>query len=299
MEPPRISPGSDECSGGTYVVEPLAAHTHTLILLHGLSSNGTKFGKELLETGITSIGKTLPQLLPGARFVFPTAKRRRSSAFKRSLLTQWFDIARLEDPEYRKETQLQGLEESAAQLQPLIKEEVAKVSARNVILGGISQGSAMSMSILIASEYSLGGYVGLCSYLPYQNDIKDAAASELEDSTDEDDPFARDSDNGHSESCSDPAVKGMEFERDLLGLPPIQNPTRANTAVTTPVFLGHGEADEKKPYTLGLGASKTLQTLGFEVIWKLYPELGHWYKVPDEIDDVVEFIRSSVGWEVA
>lgn len=70
-----------------YLVEPRAAHTHTLILLHGLGSNGEKFGKELLETGVTSSGLTLPQLLPGARFAFPTAKWRRSSAFSRAVIT--------------------------------------------------------------------------------------------------------------------------------------------------------------------------------------------------------------------
>ena len=40
-----------------------------------------------------------------------------------------------------------------------------------------------------------------------------------------------------------------------------------------------------------------LRALGYEVVWKLYPGLGHWYKIPDEIDDIVEFIRGSVGWD--
>ena len=57
-----------------------------IILLHGLSSNGEKFGRELLETGKTSAGKTLVDLLPSARFIFPTAKWRRSSAFGRKKL---------------------------------------------------------------------------------------------------------------------------------------------------------------------------------------------------------------------
>jgi uncharacterized protein YggL (DUF469 family) len=65
------------------------------------------------------------------------------------------------------------------------------------------------------------------------------------------------------------------------------------------VFLGHGDADEKKPYALGHAAAETLQALGFDVTWRLYQNLGHWYKVPDEIDDIVNFIQNSVGWSVA
>lgn len=96
----------------TYIVEPASGHTHSFILLHGLGSNGAKFGRELLETGVSSNGKRLNEIFPGARFIFPTSKRRRSSAFGRAKLTQWFNIASLDDPSHRTHLQLQGLEES-------------------------------------------------------------------------------------------------------------------------------------------------------------------------------------------
>ena len=32
---------------------------------------------------------------------------------------------------------------------------------------------------------------------------------------------------------------------------------------------------------------------------KAYENQGHWYKIPHEIDDIVDFITSRVGWEVA
>jgi hypothetical protein len=56
----------------TYIVEPTPEHSHTIILLHDLSSNDQKFGQELLQIGKTSASKTLPDLPPGARFVFST-----------------------------------------------------------------------------------------------------------------------------------------------------------------------------------------------------------------------------------
>jgi predicted esterase len=112
-----------------YIVEPQEphTHTHTFILFHGLGSNGEKFGTELLDTGVTSSGHKLIELFPGARFVFPTSKRRRSTAFGRSMLTQWFDIVRLEDPSYRKERQLDGLTESAREIRGIIATELQSI----------------------------------------------------------------------------------------------------------------------------------------------------------------------------
>ncbi|RYO87420.1 hypothetical protein DL764_008857 [Monosporascus ibericus] len=288
----------------TYIVEPTATHTHTIILLHGMSSNGEKFGRELLETGRTSGGRTLPQLLPGARFVFPTAKRRRSSAFKRALLTQWFDIAHLPDPAYRQETQLQGLAESALELSELLHLEMASISPQNIILGGISQGCAMALSFLLVLDHPLGGYIGMCGYLPFQKDIEDAVRDDSNAERDEDDPFAaEDGDfDPHADqqlSMTDPAVKAKAFERDLLCLPPLPSGAKEATACSTPIYLGHGDADEKKPYALGRAAARTMRAAGYEVSWKLYPGLGHWYKVPDQIDDIVEFIREKVGCQIS
>ncbi|KAJ1323187.1 lysophospholipase II [Microdochium nivale] len=289
-----ISENSVSGDPATYIVEPTTVHTQSIILLHGLGDNGRNFGTLLLQSGVTSAGYTLLQLLPSARFIFPSAKRRRSSAFKRAMLTQWFDVARLPDPEYRKETQLQGLAESAALLEPLVRDEVGKVGADNVILGGISNGSAMSMSLLMTLGYPLGGYIGLCSYLPYQKDILEAVSDEIHD---DNDPFSNDEEEAAEKT---PAVKMLEFEQDLLGVhAPVGTLSDDSTSVATPVFLGHGELDEKKPPAIGRAAAETLRACGFDVIWRLYEDLGHCYKVPDEFDDIVDFIEMKVGWEVS
>ncbi|KAI0459076.1 acyl-protein thioesterase [Xylaria acuta] len=283
-----------------YIVEPVARHTHTIILLHGLSSNGEKFGEELLETGRTKNGKTLPELLPGTRFVFPTAKRRRSSAFGRKRLTQWFDIARLSDPSYRKETQLQGLAESAVEIRELLQQETALVSPAGIILGGLSQGCAMSLSVLLSLEFPLRGYIDICGYLPFQHDIEDAACGGNEtqsDGNDDGNPFAVSDDE--DAQPADPTVRALIFERDLLGLVPLPNVTTGQTAFSTPIFLGHGDADEKKPHVLGEAAARTMRAAGYNVDWKLYPGLGHWYKIPEEIEDIANFIGKRVGWDMA
>ncbi|KAH7024447.1 Alpha/Beta hydrolase protein [Microdochium trichocladiopsis] len=216
----------------------------------------------------------------------------------------WFDIARLPDPEYRRETQLRGLAESAAQLDPLVREEARKVGARNVILGGISNGSAMSMALLLAigAEMSLGGYIGLCSYLPYQRDIMEAVTGkgigQEDEILGEENPFGGDDDGDEAEKS--PTAKAMEFVRDLLDMEslPSEVTEQQTPQGLPPVFLGHGALDEKKPPALGEAAADTLRACGFQVTWKLYPELGHWYQVPEEIDDIVKFVESRVGWKI-
>ncbi|KAF7544931.1 hypothetical protein G7Z17_g9566 [Cylindrodendrum hubeiense] len=274
-----------------FVVEPQAAHSHTLILLHGLGSNGEKFGRELLDTGVTSSGCKLTKLLPGARFVFPTSKRRRSSAFRRSMLTQWFDIARLPDPSYRNELQLEGLAESAVEILEILAEELKRVPPQNIIIGGLSQGCSMSLAVLLCLEYPIGGYIGMSGYLTYQSDLEIAVA---EDDF-SDDPFSNDDDTDQE----DPSVKAQTFERDLLSLSYLKRATKERTSCLTPVFLGHGSVDEKVPCVLGESAAKVMRDSGYQVDWKCYEGQGHWYKIPDEIDDIVSFITSRVGWKVA
>ena len=295
---PQVEGQASPAQQTTFIVEPTSAHTHSVILLHGLSSNGEKFGTEFLETGATSTGKTLPQLLPGARWIFPTAKRRRSTAFGRSMLTQWYDVARLPDPEYRRETQLGGLAESTLAVRELLSQELSKVPPENNIIGGLSQGCAMALIVLLGLEHRLGGFVGMSGYLPFRSEIEDAVSEK--EGVDEDDPFAasEDDDDERNAEPQSPEVKALSFVRDLVGLEPVSHLTREATASLTPVFLGHGDSDEKRPVYQGEAAARALKAAGYGVQWKAYADLGHWYKIPDEIDDIIEFIRSKVGWPV-
>ncbi|KAM0350590.1 hypothetical protein ACHAPU_003074 [Fusarium lateritium] len=290
-------PSSSHSSQGVmpFIIEPSSSHTHSIILLHGLGSNGEKFGRELIEAGICSDGKSLPDMLPGARFIFPTSKRRRSSAFNRSMLTQWFDIALLKDPSYRSHTQFQGLEESSREIFHLIDEERSKVSGKNIILGGISQGCAMSLLCLLALEFPLGGYIGMSGWLPFATQLEEIANDDDNDEAQfsgEENPFV--SSDSESDSC-DASAKVYEYARELLSLECTECP-EALLALSTPIFLGHGKEDEKVVPSLGDQACRVLRSVGFEVEWESYEGLGHWYKVPDQIDDIAKFISKKVGW---
>ncbi|CEI61868.1 hypothetical protein FVEN_g2924 [Fusarium venenatum] len=276
-----------------YIVEPTRPHTHSLILLHGLGSNGEKFGRELIETGISSDGKSLPVLLPGGKFIFPTSQTGRSSVFRRVRVTQWFNVASLDGPYYRNETQLNGMEESLREIFRLINQERERVPDKNIILGGISQGCAIGFMCLLAMEYSLGGYIGISSWLPFAAEFEGLtnASDDASFSGEDDNPFAA-SDDEDDQGNTNAQVHGYARELLLMETEDSSNPS----SLSTPVFIGHGKADEKVKPELGEGACRILRSVGYDVQWKGYAGLGHWYKVPDEIDDILDFIREKVGW---
>jgi predicted esterase len=266
------------------IVLPKTQHTHTFILLHGLGSNGEKFGSELLESGVSSEKQTLRDVFPGAKFIFPTAKWRRSTAFNRAVLTQWFDVYSLDDWSQREDVQIEGLVDSAKYIRGILSEELKSVPATHIVLGGLSQGCAMSLIVLLSSASPLGAFVGMSGRLPFRNDIRDILNSPSE--PDDNVTFG---DNDAAEQP--PAIQALVFVRELLEQDDNDGETTVTrNALATPVFLGHGAKDDKVPYRLGKEAASTLSLLGMQTTWKGYAELGHWYQVPEEIDDVIEFL---------
>ena len=95
-----------------YVVEATCTHAHTIILLHGRGSNGSKFGSEILGSPSTLQNLTLPALFSSLKFICPTAPKRRSTVLKRIPINQWFDNYSLEDTSKREELQIDGLAET-------------------------------------------------------------------------------------------------------------------------------------------------------------------------------------------
>ncbi|KAF2842099.1 alpha/beta-hydrolase [Patellaria atrata CBS 101060] len=248
------------------VIHPTSAHSHTFILLHGLGNIGDKFGREWLESGISSEGKRFTELFPGAKF--------------------WFDIYRLEDPSQPREVQLEGFAESANYIRNIIDQELDLLPPGKIILGGLSQGCAMSLMVLLSLEFPIGGYVGMSGWLPFRSDIDDIMGSG--DTYDGSISFGDEDGNG-GEGAS---TQVLRFVRDVLSLEEFGlGSVAAKTCVETPIFLGHGAKDEKVGCYLGEEAARTLRSLNINVTWKYYPELGHWYQIPDEIDDIVSFLH--------
>ncbi|KAL4956524.1 Alpha/Beta hydrolase protein [Aspergillus filifer] len=302
------------------VIDPVRndQHTHTIILLHGRGSNSGRFGEEFLSsTGIA-------QRLPTTKFIFPTASKRRSTVLKRTPINQWFDNYSLEDPNTRTELQLDGLRETGSFLRKLVEEEAGVLSGvgdsngngySRVIIGGLSQGCAASVFCLLGGGFvkALGGFIGMSGWLPLEEEVSGILV--MNENSDEDgneneddyDPFGHDSDSD-SEDGSGPVpahIQAVNHIRDVLDLEPLPAPAPSQNQtdscpihLQTPVFLGHGAADPKVSVKLGQRMAFVLSDAnGFnmDVTWKVYEEFGHWYKVPDEMDDILAFLKDKTS----
>ncbi|CAI7608503.1 unnamed protein product [Penicillium viridicatum] len=116
------------------------------------------------------------------------------------------------------------------------------------------------------------------------------------------DPFA---DNEEEVSLLEHAISHI---RDILDLPIISagdHPTKDSQPqpkfhhLQTPIFIGHGSEDPKVSVELGRKMSHVLSAgFGMDVTWKAYKGLGHWYRVEDEIEDILRFLQDRVDLPV-
>ncbi|KAJ5449757.1 Phospholipase/carboxylesterase/thioesterase [Penicillium daleae] len=332
------------------VIPPLRGeHTHTIISLHGRGSNAERYGYELLKSA------NLQARLPTVEFIFPTARKRRSTILKRTPINQWFDNYSLEDPGQRTELQIEGLCETAEFIHDFGRRGLWKghpvgacAACIFTLLGGYDDSD---------EEKTLGAFIGLSGWLPFEQQLRDILRchdnpifsqddhpeTQSDDSDTEDDEVSEeetDSDEEpdvHADAFSDKSdddlfqrsssshdnfdvfekgeeeaaplvVQAVNHIRDILDLPMIsadegssQNELSAKGLhhLQTPVFLGHGSKDPKVSVNLGEKMSHVLSTgLGMDVTWKAYEGLGHWYRVEDEIQDILNFLQSHVGLPV-
>ena len=268
-----------------FIVLPTKTHTHTVVLLHGLSTNGVSFSTDFLENALDANGSTLPQAFPHARFIFPSGAPRRCTAFGGKAMHVWFDITTIADRTIGEDKQIEGLVESTTYLSRLIREEIAILelvgrSREDLVLGGFSQGCAMSMWVLLNMGLKLGGYVGMSGWLPFRRQID----SVMKVGTDQ---KAR-------------RLAALDYMRDTVPVSYLSHcPTSERlNGLATHVFLGHGSKDVKVRTAWGEEMRDTLRNLGVDVVWKKYEALEHWYKVPDEVEDISGFLRNAFLQEV-
>ncbi|KAI1931748.1 hypothetical protein LOZ58_002742 [Ophidiomyces ophidiicola] len=285
-----------------FIIPPRRNHTHTMILLHGRGGDGRDFGVELITTKLLS-GDTLPQRFPTTKFIFPTAKLRRSSHYHRMPTPQWFDLVNLGTDRERKDIQHQGLRESAQFVHRLIDKEAALVGPKNVVIGGHSQGAAQALHILLSYDDngsgSLGGFVGISGWLPFNKEMAALAeenSSQFECKVESNNNY--DSDGVLIRNADKHIALGtvaMNFCRqEVLNIEPLSPNASPPGCLFTPVWLAHGALDEKVAPRLGESAAHTIEKFGWDVTWMLYDELEHWF-ASHELDDLSIFLNARVG----
>lgn len=227
------------------VIFPDLQHKQTTIILHGRGSSAEKFGTALLQAEIPEFARLiLRRPFPHAKFIFPTASKRRATIYKRTYTNQWFDNWHLSSLIERKELQIEGLRESSAFIHSLLRREIELVGAKNVVLGRLSQGCAASLVGLFTWDREpLATAVGMCGWLPYRRQMEDIVRNIRGD--DSDDPFER----------PENTEIGFSLENKFTG-PSYDLPTQAISFLceeleialpngplafqSIPIFLGHG-----------------------------------------------------------
>jgi predicted esterase len=205
----------------------------------------------------------------------------------RATIHQWFDNVSVAEGmgKVREDLQIEGVRETGEYIRGLIEQEVRLVGNGKVVLGGLSQGCAAGLCVMLGLagevEGYLGGFIGMSGWLPWRTRLEEILRQEADE--DNDNPFRTDED---AEETAE--MQAVNYLRDVMDLPPLSLSTFSY--LFPPVFLGHGKTDEKVPWALGNEAAATLKRLGMDVEWKDY-DVGHWYLVPDEIDDIVAFLN--------
>ena len=250
-----------------------SGHTHTVIFLHGRDSDCEQFASELFESEASQPAdgaRTLPDLFPTIRWVFPGASELHSERFD-MVLSQWFDMWSTENPNERSEIQHDGMRNSVAQILDVIRHEETLIPRNKIFLGGISQGFATALAAFFADGQGLAGLIGLCSWMPLLGAVElDATAT--------------------GQTASENALR---MHSAYFGT----HPERISPShlFGTDVFLAHTEDDDVVPYQHGVTLKDTLTRLGHDVDWHLYQDGGHWINEPQGVDDLADFLRPRMG----
>ena len=145
-------------------VETAPKPTASVIILHGLGADGNDFVPFAQQLDLRSVGPV--------RFIFPHSPTRPVTINGGYVMPAWYDIlgtdiARREDEA--------GLRASRVLVDAVIANERARgIAASRIVLGGFSQGCAMTLMAGLRHPERLAGLLGMSGYLP----LADVTAAE-------------------------------------------------------------------------------------------------------------------------
>jgi predicted esterase len=268
-----------EAFGPTYIIEPTESHTHTVVLLHGRGSSGGEFAQELLEETLLSDQSSLAQKLPSWRWVFPSSRELWSTAFEEDM-PAWFEAHSLTDTIARQDLQIPGIRQSVSYIKTILDQEIERLGGdtSRVVLGGISQGAAVAIWTFLcldSVERPLGAFFATNTWLPFASSIQNYLSNEQKP----------------------PIDAGTEFVAGMLAQSKVSHPQSRERPSSTAVFLGHGTDDAYVDVELGRKARDIIIQADFTVEWREYQgaeQEGHWFKAPEEVDDLLNFLMKHV-----
>ncbi|KAJ3192692.1 hypothetical protein HK101_006114 [Irineochytrium annulatum] len=144
------------------VINATGKHTATVLFLHGLGDTGH---------GWSPVATELSEKLPHAKFILPHAPSIPISINNGFSMPGWYDIKSLSRHDRGFEDEA-GMMKTVDTINTLIKNEVdAGIPSKRIVLGGFSQGAAMSLLTSLVTAHKLGGIIGLSGYLPLNHDV--------------------------------------------------------------------------------------------------------------------------------
>ncbi|KAL4914261.1 Alpha/Beta hydrolase protein [Aspergillus aurantiobrunneus] len=265
-------------------------HIHTAIVLHGYTVAGATASSSQMISSLfssnTSRGTNLAASLPTWRWVFSTSRERSSTTFQEDMCAR-FDVRSLSDPAERQELQVEGLRESVSYVTGIVERELEILGNRKgrVFLGGISQGMATGLRTLFCLPGStgsrLGGFLGMCGWLPFAREVEDAGRGDGKD---------------EERQRKDTDTFGFCFKK-LFGSDGLDTADAGAAILSAPVFLAHGTDDVWVSVGLGRQAKSVLkETMAMPVEWVEITGAendGHWVKEPEGFDRILQFLETN------
>lgn len=157
-------------------------HKKTLVYLHGFTCDGYSYllephhfyrvkpkkkkgpaNKKKKDAGEDEEKEYEPH--PGLKVLLPSACKRRITCYQGEMLESWHDYITDYEGEQEDEISQEDLEEVTRRIHCILDKEVALVGAKNVFLGGASQGCGVALHCALTYPGELGGVIGCMGHL--------------------------------------------------------------------------------------------------------------------------------------
>ncbi|RMZ16689.1 hypothetical protein D0860_00842 [Hortaea werneckii] len=167
-------------SAAALVVPAVKRHTSTVIVAHGLGDRQAAT-PPLDGAGWSFLADQyrLQNKFSETKFIFPNAPSIPITVNMGMRMPGWYDISDIGDLANRSSEDEPGILRSQKVFHALIAEEIASgIPTERIVLGGFSQGGAMSLLAGITSPTKLGGIFGLSSYLLLRDKVQSLVPAE-------------------------------------------------------------------------------------------------------------------------
>lgn len=136
--------------------------TAAVIFLHGLGDTGHGWADSLLKIQ-----------LPHVKYICPHASRIPVTLNMKMMMPAWFDLMGL-NPEATEDES--GIKKAAEDIKAIIEHEIKNgIPPHRIILGGFSQGGALSLYTALTCQHQLAGVVALSCWLPLHKSFPEAS----------------------------------------------------------------------------------------------------------------------------